>query len=186
MTKTTQTVIDRLKLVLHRAFGFLGFAIVRARRRGPEPPVTGTFPPHKEYFTIGQPEHYFIHDGYRHRSEASYFDDTESTDQWQREVYQFAKEVFDQKHLTTVCDIGCGSANKLVRYFAGCNFIGLDVLETCKWLRRKYPNLSWMELDFRNAPSLRADLVIAADVIEHVLNPDELLTYIASLITPSA
>lgn len=181
MAKTPQTVINRLKLALHRAFDVFGFDIVRVRRNGPEPPVTGTFPPHKEYFSIGLPENYFIRDGYRHRSEASYFDDTECTDQWQREVYRFAREVFDQKHLTTVCDIGCGSATKLVRYFAGCNIIGLDVPKTCEWLRRKYPNLSWMELDFKNAPSLRADLVIAADVIEHVLDPDELLEYIASL-----
>ena len=36
---------------------------------------------------------YFIKDGYQHRLDNKYFDDTENTDKWQREVYTFARDV---------------------------------------------------------------------------------------------
>jgi len=181
MADAYQTIVDKLKTNLHRSFALLGFDIIRKRPEEPELPVTGTFPPHDEWLSLGQPEHYFIHDGYRHRSEAIYFADTQNTDQWQKEVYRFAREVFDQKHLTAVCDVGCGSAYKLITYFRGANVVGLDVAKTCEWLKTKYPRQTWMELDFKTTPQLSADLVIAADVIEHVLDPNELLSYIASL-----
>ena len=40
----------------------------------------------------GASRHYDIFPGYKHRQEARYFDDTELTDEWQREVYEFAAE----------------------------------------------------------------------------------------------
>jgi len=172
------TVVARLKTILRRSFRLAGFDIVRVL---PKSHVMGTFPPRLEYSSIGQAANYFIHDGYRHRTETTYFDDTRSTDESQREVYRFAREVFDQKRLTKVCDVGCGSAYKLVRYFGGRDIVGLDVAETCAWLRRKYPHLTWLESDFKNSPSFRADLVVASDVIEHILEPDALLSYIAAL-----
>jgi len=173
--------IGRLKLNLHTALRRVGFDVVRTRPKWPPPRVTGTFPPHKEYWTVGRPENYFIHDGYQHRTEITYFNDTECTDEWQSEVYSYAREVVDEKTLASVCDIGCGSAYKLIKNFGDRNLVGLDVSATCDWLRKKYPHCTWLELDFANPPSLSADLVIAADVIEHVLDPDDLLNYIGNL-----
>jgi hypothetical protein len=181
MANAYQTIPNKLKTNLHKSLGLVGFDIVRKRQEEAELPITGTFPPHGEWLSVGEAEHYYIHDGYRHRSESSYYDDTENTDMWQKEVYRFAREAFDQKRLTSVCDIGCGSASKLITYFRGTNFVGLDVAATCEWLKTKYPHLTWMELDFKTTPRLSADLVICADVIEHVLDPNELLSYIALL-----
>jgi SAM-dependent methyltransferase len=155
----------------------MGFDIVRSR---PAARISGTFPPHKEYESVGHAANYFIHDGYQHRTEIKYFDDSKLADEWQREVYQFARETFDGKQLAKVCDIGCGSAYKLIKNFGHCDFVGLDVSSTCLWLRKKYPHFRWMEVDFANPPSLQADLVIAADVIEHLLEPNALLSYIAA------
>jgi len=172
---------DALKLGLHRAFRALGFDIAWSHHRGPEPPVSGTFAPHEQYFLVGKAENYFIHDGYKHRTEINYFNDTSCTDEWQREVYRFAREIFDAKGLSRVCDVGCGSAFKLLRCFADCDIVGFDVKTTCEWLRSRYPAYSWFELDFKTAPPVRGDLVIASDVIEHVLYPEELLSYILAL-----
>src|SRR5690348_7644305 len=113
--------IGQLKNAARSCFALCGFQISRVDRRYREPPVMGTFPPHTEYSSIGDPENYFIHAGYRHRSEAIYYDDRANTDEWQREVYRFAREVFDKNCLKTVCDLGCGSAFKLLRYFRDCD-----------------------------------------------------------------
>jgi SAM-dependent methyltransferase len=175
------TISNKLRLCAHRCLGAFGFDIVRTCSACPNEPIMGSFPPHREYLVVGRAENYFIHAGYRHRTEAIYYDDTENRDQWQNEVYKFAREVFDQKNLKAVCDVGCGSGYKLVKYFKDCNIIGLDAAKTCAWLRREYPHLTWMELGLKSPPSLQADLIIASDVIEHLLDPDDLLSYLAAL-----
>ena len=175
------TIGKKMKLQAHRCFRALGFDIIRTHRDSSSDNVAGSFPPHTEYSLVGSPENFFLHDGYRHRAEAIPWDDTENTDQWQDEVYRFAREVFVQQNLRTVADVGCGSAYKLLKYFGDCEVIGLDVAETCACLRKRYPHATWMELDFRNPGPLRAELIIAADVIEHLGNPDDLLSYLAAV-----
>jgi hypothetical protein len=181
MRSPIQTSLNSLKVSLHHFFSLFGFDIVRINEHQSDLPITGTLPPPDAYFSIGHSQDYFIHEGYRHRSKASYYDDTANTDAWQREVYRFAREVFNQQKLGSVCDIGCGSGYKLVKYFGDCDTVGFDVPKTCMWLRRKYPHRTWMELDFNSAPPVQQDLVIAADVIEHLLEPDLLLSYIEKL-----
>lgn len=181
MPSQNEKMLDSIKQVLHMSFRALGFDVVRTRQFGAGERITGTFPPHKEYWAVGQAANYFIHDGYQHRTEIKYYDDTALTEEWQLEVYRFAREVFDENQLAKVCDVGCGSAYKLIKFFGDCDFVGLDVNTTCTWLRRKYPHHRWLELNFANPPSIQADFVIASDVIEHVLNPNDLLSYIATL-----
>jgi hypothetical protein len=178
MSSRSLDIENKLKLLTHRSLRAFGFDIVRTNPVGS---IMGSFPPHTEYFSVGRPENYFIHDGYKHRTGAIYYDDTSNTNQWQMEVYKFAREVLDQKKLKYVCDIGCGSAYKLLKYFGDCNTVGLDVAKTCKWLRAKYSSREWVELDFSNVPALQADLVIAADVVEHLLYPDMMMNYISTL-----
>jgi SAM-dependent methyltransferase len=120
-----------------------------------------------------------MHDGYRHRESVSYCDATGSAEEWQREVYQFAREVFDLHGLGTVCDIGCGSGHKLLQHFGHASTVGVDVPATCAVLRKRWPARSW--LDSFTVPPVSVDLVIAADVIEHLQDPDELLGYIQKL-----
>ena len=140
-------------------------------------PISGSFPPYHELNTVGSRESYFIHNGYEHREEYSYYNDTAETDGWQNEVYQYAKEIADQFGLQTVADVGCGSAHKLMKYLGDRTTIGLDVEETCKVLRSRFPGRRWMVSDLKGvAPE--ADLVIASDVIEHVLHPDRMLEFI--------
>jgi len=144
-------------------------------------PISGSFAPFHEYACVGTRENYFVHDGYKHRLSNQFFDDTPNTDQAQLEVYLFAKEVSDSHKLATVCDIGCGSGYKLVTYFGKMKTVGLDLPRTCEWLQRKYPDRLWLESDFLRKPDFPTDLVIAADVIEHLPDPDRLMRYLASL-----
>src|SRR6267378_7976047 len=122
---------EKLKPLARKWFGAFGIDIVRLHRGG-SAPIVGSFPPHAEYSIIGRPENYYIHANYKQRNEAVYYRDTGNTDQWQLEIYKFAREVLDQKGLRHVCDIGCGSAYKLMKYFADCHTVGLDVAKTCK------------------------------------------------------
>jgi len=85
-------IVGKLKPLLGNCFGMLGLDIVRTHRGGSYPPIMGTFPPYTEFFCVGQPENYFIHDGYRHRSEAIYYDDTANADEWQREFTNSARK----------------------------------------------------------------------------------------------
>lgn len=140
--------------------------------------ILGSFPPYDKFNTIGSRGAYFIHDGYEHRGEPQYFDATSSTDDWQAEVYRFAREIAVQYDLKSVIDIGCGSGFKLLKYFRNYTTIGVDVLQTCAVLRKRYPNRQWAVSEFTAATTPRADLVIASDVIEHVPEPDALLQYI--------
>ena len=180
MANLRWTSSKRLKLLAHRCLRAVGLEIRRTQRAANER-IMGSFPPHREHSVIGRAENYFIHDGYRHRAGGIYYDDTENSDEWQDEVYKFAREVFDERELKTVCDVGCGSAYKLLKHFRDRSVIGLDVAETCVWLKRQYPHLTWLELDFKDPPSLQADLTIAADVIEHSIDPDYLLSYLATI-----
>jgi hypothetical protein len=110
-----------------------------------------------------------------------YFDDRAAGDEWQREVYKFAQEIAERERLNTICDLGCGSGSKLMRNFRNSTTVGIDVAETCKHLRARWPDRSWLEWNPNNIPQVPIDLVIAADVIEHLVDPDELLLYIQRL-----
>jgi hypothetical protein len=118
---------------------------------------------------------------YRSRNETAYLNDTGSSDECQWEVYSLARLIADAEGCRSVTDVGCGSGYKLLRHFRHCKTVGVDVPETVKWLRSRYPEGEWLSEDMGQPSSLRSDLVISADVIEHVLQPDQLLRYIQGM-----
>lgn len=128
---------------------------------------------------------YCIRESYRSRDRENHWDDTHLKDEWQREVYLMAAAVMATNGYKTVYDVGCGSAWKLVNYLGHYHTVGWDVPKTVEWLRKTYPGRVW-----REAPETEVmppgDLVICADVIEHVLDPDALLAFIKSLGTRHA
>jgi 2-polyprenyl-3-methyl-5-hydroxy-6-metoxy-1,4-benzoquinol methylase len=118
---------------------------------------------------------YAIKKGYIHRKEYSYFDDTTNTDGWQLEVYTKALEYSQKNNYKSVIDYGCGSAYKLIKYFNEFETTGIDVSPTFEFLNKQYPSKKWLRFGDFDMKSLSSDIVICSDVIEHVLNPDELL-----------
>ena len=126
----------------------------------------------------GEQSRYGIFPGYRHRITPSYFDDTVNTDDWQREVYEFAVQLMDKEQLASVYDVGCGSGYKLVHYLGKYATTGFDVDETVAFLESRYPDRQWRSAPFSERGLPPVDLVICSDVIEHVDDPDQLLAFI--------
>lgn len=118
---------------------------------------------------------YCIREDYAPRLENAAFDDTPNTDLWQNDVYRLAKKVAMKEGLKTVLDVGCGSGYKLLKYFKRFPTVGSEVEPTLSWLKERYPDRAWLPLD---GLALKYDLVISADVIEHVPDPDALLEMI--------
>jgi len=120
-------------------------------------------------------KNYYIKESYTPRLQNRYFDDTINTDGWQKEVYQFAKQVAVENNFSKILDIGTGSGYKLIENFSDMDTLGIDLTPTVAWLREKYPNRNWSD-SFE--PVQGYDMIIASDVIEHIPEPDSLLDLI--------
>jgi SAM-dependent methyltransferase len=123
---------------------------------------------------------YEIKPGYRHRRRARYLDDTAqtATDEWQLEVYLAAADRMRSEGLRTVYDVGCGSGYKLVHYLGDYETTGFDIEPTVAFLKKEYPDCTWHSVSFDDRSLAPADLVVCADVIEHVADPDALLDFL--------
>jgi hypothetical protein len=105
-------------------------------------------------------------------------DDRPLTDEWQDEVYRRAKEIALAEKLSWICDYGCGSGFKLMKYFADFYTVGIDTPQTVDFLKEKYPGRTWAE---SVNTFLLPDMVICADVLEHVENPDDVMALIRDM-----
>jgi SAM-dependent methyltransferase len=127
---------------------------------------------------LGKPEDYFIKQGYEIRPENVFFDDTPLTDEYQDEVYQYARLIADRDQLRSICDIGCGSGFKLLKYFSERETLGMDLPPTVAWLKAAHPDRRWCDALIEYDTISGYDLAIASDMIEHLVNPDTLLDFI--------
>ena len=125
---------------------------------------------------------YCIADGYKSRESVPHFSDVKNTDNWQDEVYSTAKEIADEKGFTRILDIGTGSAFKLMKYFKDVDTLGLDLEPALSFIKNKYPNRKWQESDLEHPEKYGSfDMVICSDVVEHIMNPDDLMVFINAL-----
>jgi SAM-dependent methyltransferase len=184
-----------------RLTGGLADELRRRRAAGDDAFLCGFDPrPHRDVIAAGVEEGVFVLAGamYRalgarlpvfglHRAYAcnpvAYFDDTGNRDEWQKEVYDHARELAVANGYRRILDVGCGSGYKLVQGFEPPRFetIGLDLPETIQVLAQRHPTRRWMAVDLERESMLRfrADLIIASDIIEHLADPDVLLRFIA-------
>ena len=123
---------------------------------------------------------YCIKPPYRHREDNAFFDDTQNNDNWQRELYEIAAEAATKLGARKVIDVGCGSGFKLVKYFPGCDTVGLDLEPTVTFLKSRYPTKEWRVADLADHEG-PADIVVCADVIEHVRDPDRLMRFLSRI-----
>ena len=99
------------------------------------------------------------------------------------DLYKFCKKLIKNLGLKSVLDIGCGSALKLIRIiYPECKEIyGIDIGLNRNFFRKTY-GLNTLYDDDIESPQLvldkKFDLIISADVIEHLENPDNLIKYI--------
>ena len=118
---------------------------------------------------------------YRSRTQYHHHDDRDLTDEWQKEVYEYAATLARSNGHENILDVGCGSGFKLIQSFADNNTLGLELACNLEFLKAEYPQRKWGLSDFAKTHDFQADLVICADVIEHLTNPDELLDYLMRL-----
>lgn len=124
-------------------------------------------------------QNFFIKDGYISRNFYHHHDDRGFTDGSQREVYELALEIAQAHDLFSVVDIGCGSGYKLMKYFDSFDTTGYEIEPTLSYLKEKYPHRKWINSQLtKTSNSSSVDLIICSDVVEHLVNPDQLLQYI--------
>lgn len=129
-------------------------------------------------------QEYCLKEGYQSRTEYLQFDDRPHTMEWQLEVYLAARALFEEQSLRRVVDIGCGAAFKLMHFFRDAETIGLELEPNLSYLRATYPDRDWRASDLSRPPTVTGDLVIGSDVIEHLVDPDELLRFTAAIRAP--
>gem|GEM_PF-514440 len=124
------------------------------------------------------PKDYCIKKGYSSRNKYVHFDDMCFHDEWQLEVYTHAAAIMERERFSTVADIGCGSGYKLVKYLGQYRTIGYELPQNVRELKTLYPDQRWETLSFDDRSTIRSDLVICSDVIEHLVDPDELMLFL--------
>ena len=136
--------------------------------------------PEELLISDGTKASFYLRKGYKYRKFAQDFDDLSNKAKWQDHVYEEANRLFIMNECRTVLDIGCGAGFKLLKYFSGCETIGVDREEIVDTLRERYPDRKWLTPPEPDQPMPAADLYICSDVIEHISQPDAFLRQIAS------
>jgi 2-polyprenyl-3-methyl-5-hydroxy-6-metoxy-1,4-benzoquinol methylase len=132
--------------------------------------------------TVLQPRSLFsIKAGYHHAKTVEDHDARGSTDEWQPSVYKLAESAARQMTSPTILDVGCGSGFKLVERLGNYPTTGIEVDPTYTWLKQKYPDRNWLLFDTVLPETLKADIVICCDVIEHIKNPDDMMRFLAAI-----
>lgn len=122
-----------------------------------------------------------IHSAYQHRLTPAHHDDSKWEDEFQDSVYQFAKAICDIAGYRSVVDVGCGSGFKLLNYLNDLDTVGTEIGPALHYLKNRYPNRTWRESDLTASHATQCDLVVCADVVEHIPDPDDLLGYLGSI-----
>jgi SAM-dependent methyltransferase len=149
------------------------------------------------------PETYFIREDYRPNSRMLTLDEVSGETYWsaanlrasysyQYPVYRYASRLIAEGRLRSVIDVGCGVGSKLAilhRAHPDVAITGIDQPHAIEHCRRRHAFGQWYADDF-SAPraelsDVRADLVICADVIEHLADPDILIDYLKRRVSPT-
>ena len=122
------------------------------------------------------PTNLHLPEGYQ-RGRYHYFSDMRNRDEFQNEVYALAREQNPPDTILSVLDFGCGSAFKLEKHFSDKAYerCGVDVVANLQLLRQRYPDTEF----YASIPAGVFDVIIAADVLEHVEGPCHTLALLA-------
>lgn len=128
---------------------------------------------------------YAIKPGYRHRKVPSYFSDDPREVVFQPDVYEFARKLAIEKGCERIVDVGCGWAGKLADVYAqhpDWRFTGIDFGSNIVQCRADYDWGEWLEVELDASHEIDAEggIIVCADVIEHLREPEHLLDSIRS------
>lgn len=127
---------------------------------------------------------------YVSRSKPDYFNDISNRAGnviYQPDVYAFADFLLRTSGRGTLLDVGCGSARKLLATCAR-RTIGVDFATNVQSCRQEWPDRDWIELDLESGTlpavaglDLRDAVVVNSDVIEHLVDPTNLISQLRAL-----
>ncbi len=98
-------------------------------------------------------------------------------------LFKILKKFIKKINIKSVLDSGCVATVKLIKFILpGCQEVyGSDQEVIIEFCRKKFGLNTFFADDIENSKldlKKKFDLIICADVIEHLLNPDKLITYI--------
>ncbi|MEQ9259840.1 MAG: methyltransferase domain-containing protein [Roseovarius sp.] len=113
----------------------------------------------------------------------------EASLEYQQSVYEYAQKFAQKSGVRSVLDVGCGLGLKLAVYFDPLNIdiTGVDVEETIRQCKERHQFGRWISDDLENPYANLGgphDMIICADVIEHLNDPDHLLAYLRKWAAP--
>lgn len=141
---------------------------------------------------------YFIKEGYKINEKIETFDRSAEKTFWNKKnikissssqyyVYELAYKIARQNGIKAVLDIGCGVATQLDRFFGRrFSIYGVDQESAINICRKRYDYGVFLSTNLESPGQElkrhieKAPLIICADVIEHLRDPDRLLGYIKS------
>lgn len=107
---------------------------------------------------------------------------------YQPEIYRIAEYLLENSDANYIIDIGCGDGRKLKSISKkNCSLILMDHENIINNVTSKYDNAHYIKIDFDNdIPDIDRDIlsksiVICSDVVEHLLYPDKLMTYLSNI-----
>jgi len=109
---------------------------------------------------------------------------------YQAGVYDLALSLLPNAPDACLIDVGCGPGAKLSRIGRKrprARIVGIDRASTVEYCRGRHDFGEWIAADLNEpatASDLRGDIVVCADVIEHIQNPDRLLRFLRQVTKP--
>lgn len=142
---------------------------------------------------------YFIRDDYQinptpitseHFSDGLYWNQSriKASRVYQYYVYRDAAKIAQEHDIKTLCDVGCGTGEKLRNIHESnpnLNIVGIDQKHAIEYCLNTHGFGEWLVDDFAE-PKLKicGDMTICSDVIEHLVDPDVLISYLKRVTTP--
>jgi SAM-dependent methyltransferase len=113
---------------------------------------------------------------------SAFWTDNDATDAWQVPIYRLAARLIRARGLRAVVDIGTGTGTKAYTNLGHLvQLTGWDQASGIEIARSRHPDAQWMTGDlnddamWQQIAKLEPELVLCADVIEHVDDPIGLL-----------
>lgn len=135
-------------------------------------------------------KNYFTKKYYQcHKTPVFYDDNEEDSLTYQLDVYRYAAEVLQEQSARSVLDIGCGYGLKLKEFILPHTSLitGVDESHAINFCQTEHAFGNWHVINIEGPAPIsigKYDLIISADVIEHLVDPDTLLDMIRECSTP--